>query len=89
MRFLLSPPPEEKMETRSKVNPQGKWEVLPATPKEEEVRFGSANTWGREQLKLLGVDFYMQRRIDINRVLGVKESAWSPELRARMSLYRL
>jgi hypothetical protein len=74
------------METRSKMDPQRKWEILPTTPKEEEVKFGSASTWGREQLKLLGVDFYMQRRIDINRVLGVKESAWSPELRARMPI---
>jgi hypothetical protein len=76
------------METRSKGNPQGKREVLPTAPKEEDVKFGSANTWGREQLKLLGVDFYMQRRIDLNRVLGVKESAWSPELRARKPFHQ-
>jgi hypothetical protein len=87
VRFLLSPPPDETMETRSKANPQRKREVLPTAPKEEEVKFGSANTWGREQLKLLGVDFYMQRRIDLNRVLNVKESEWSPELRARMSYH--
>jgi hypothetical protein len=88
VRFLLSPPPdEETMETRSKVNRQGKREVLPTALKEEEVKFGSANTWGREQLRLLGVDFYMQRRIDLNRVMGVKESEWSPELRASMSYH--
>ena len=73
------------METRSKVNRQAKQEVLPTAPKEEEVKFGSANTWGRDQLRLLGVDFYMQQRIDLIRVMKVKESEWSPELRGRMS----
>jgi hypothetical protein len=75
------------METRSKVNSQGKQEVLPTALKEEEVKFGSANTWGREELRLLGVDFYMQRRIDLNRVLGVEELEWPPELRARTSFH--
>ena len=62
--------------------------VLPTAPKEEETKFGSSNTWGRNELKLLGVDFYMKRRIDLNKVLQVRESAWSPELRARMYLSR-
>jgi hypothetical protein len=60
-----------------------KREVLPITPKEEAFKFGNASSWGREQIRVLGVDFYMQRRIDLNRILGVKESDWSPELRAR------
>ena len=54
--------------------------------KEEEDKFGSSNTWGRNQLRLLGVDFVMNRRIDLNRVLRVTESEWSPEIRARGSL---
>lgn len=46
------------METRSRTNPleQRRQELLPTSPKEEEVKFGSGNNWGREQLKLLGVD---------------------------------
>lgn len=75
------------METRSRVTPREKREVLPTAPKEEGVKFGSGNTWGRKQLSLLGVDFYIQRRIDLNRVLGVRESDWPPELRERIIHY--
>lgn len=57
-----------------------KQEVLPTAPKEEGFKFGSSNTWGRGQLKVLGVDFALTRRIDLNRVLKVRESEWSPEL---------
>ena len=57
--------------------------VLPTAPKEEELKLGTSSSWGRNHLKLLGVDFYIKRRIDLNRVLRVKESDWSPELRAR------
>ena len=60
--------------------------VLPSADKEEEDKFGSSNTWGRNQLRLLGVDFVMNRRIDLNRVLRVTESEWSSEIRARDSL---
>ena len=61
--------------------------VLPTASKEEEVKFGKSSEWGREQLKWLGVDFIVnQPRIDLNlHVLRVKESDWSPELRARTS----
>ena len=61
-----------------------KREVLPTAPKEEDFKFSNASSWGREQLRVLGVDFYMQRRIDLNRILGVSESEWSPELRQRI-----
>ena len=60
--------------------------VLPTALKEEEVKLKTACSWGRNHLKLLGVDFYLKRRIDLNRVLRVKESEWSPELRARTSI---
>ena len=63
--------------------------MLPIALKEEEFKFGNASSWGREQLRVLGVDFYMQRRIDLNRVFGVRESDWSPELRARISFTNL
>jgi hypothetical protein len=98
VRFLLSPPPEE-METRSqraKTLSQSTGQGLTAgedmiivAPKdsgEEPAKFQSGSHWGREHLRLLGVDFYMQRRIDLNRVLGVKDKDWSPELRASTPL---
>jgi hypothetical protein len=55
--------------------------VLPTAPKEEEFKFGTASSWNRNHLNLLGVDFPLNRRIDLNRVLKVKESDWSSELR--------
>jgi hypothetical protein len=62
--------------------------VFPTAPKEEEVKFGSSNTWGREELILLNVHVEWNRRIDLNNhVLKTKESEWSPELRARMSCF--
>ena len=73
------------MKTRSKADSQEKREILPTAPKEEEVKFGPASSWGRGQLRLLGVNFYMKQRIDLNRVLRVRDSDWSSELRARMS----
>jgi hypothetical protein len=76
VRFLLSPPPGEYMETRHRV-------VLPTTEKEEEVKFGTASSWGRDELRLLGVDFSLKKRVDLNRILRVRESEWSEELRAR------
>lgn len=71
------------MKTRSKADSQEKREVLPSAPKEEEVKFGPASSWGRDQLRLLGVNFYMKQRIDLNRVFRVRDSEWSSELRAR------
>lgn len=55
--------------------------VLPTAPKEEEFKLGTASSWNRNHLNLLGVDFALNRRIDLNRVLKVKESDWSSELR--------
>lgn len=91
MRFLLSPPPEETMPKRgesmaTREQPRRmakeKTVVSPTAPKEEEVKLGTASSWKREHLKLLGVDFPLNRRIDLNRILKVKESEWPTELRA-------
>jgi hypothetical protein len=81
VRFLLSPPPEEDMETRHRV-------VLPTAEKDEEVKFGTASSWGRDELRLLGVDFSLKKRVDLNRILRVRESEWSEELRARTVFLR-
>lgn len=80
MRFLLSPPPDDTMETRSRE----KRIVTTTAHKEEEAKFGTASGWGREQLRLLGVDFYMKRRVDLNKILQVQESEWPPELQTRI-----
>lgn len=61
--------------------------VLPSTYTEEEDKLGSSSRWKRDHLKLLGVDFYAKRKLDLNRVLGERESEWSPELRARIFLF--
>jgi hypothetical protein len=81
VRFLLSPPPEETMSTRS--SQREPRVVLPTAPKEEEAKFGSGSKWGREQLRLLGVDFLMKRRIDLNQIL--KGVDWSPEAHERIT----
>ena len=47
--------------------------VLP-TALEEEVKLKTACSWGRNHLELLGVEFHLKRRIDLNRVFRVKES---------------
>lgn len=91
MRFLLSPPPEKeesvRMATRrSERLRTTKVVVLPTEDKQEEVKLGSGNTWGRDELRMLGVDFYRGRRIDLEAVLRVKDRDWSPELRARIPL---
>ena len=92
VRFLLSPPPEEETMATRQQPPRAAREprvVLPTTPKEEEIKFGSSNTWGRNELKLLNVHVEWNRRIDLNdRVLKVKASEWSPELRARMTRFK-
>lgn len=79
MRFLLSPPPDDTMETRTREQRI----VSTTAQKAEEDKFGKASGWGREELRLLGVDFHMKRRVDLSRILGVKESEWSAELRER------
>jgi hypothetical protein len=58
--------------------------VLPSTYTEEEDKLGSSSRWKRDHLKLLGVDFYGKTKLDLNRVLGDRESEWSSELRAHM-----
>jgi hypothetical protein len=63
--------------------------VLPSAYKEEEQKLGSSSGWGHEHLKLLGVDFYAKTKLDLNRLLGVNESDWAAELRARMSCCEL
>jgi len=59
-----------------------KREVLPTDPKAEEPSFGSANGWGRKQLKLLGVTFAPNaaKRLDLNKVLNVQDEDWPPEI---------
>ena len=54
----------------------------------ESAKFGSSSGWGRDQLRLLGVDFYMQRRIDLNKVLNVNEREWTPQMRQSICLLR-
>jgi hypothetical protein len=86
VRFLLplSPPPEETM-SRSSGRIKARV-VLPTAYKEEEVKLGSAVTWGETELRLLGVHFLKKQTIDLNaRVFKVTESDWPPELRERMS----
>jgi hypothetical protein len=95
VRFLLSPPPEESMGkrgeslvTREQPHRTAKEKTVVSTtaPKEEEVKLGTASSWGRDQLQVLGVDFYLNRRMDLNRILRVKDSDWSSELRASTNL---
>jgi hypothetical protein len=85
VRFLLSPPPEEKMKTRSssqsQSQSQGKKIVLPDAPKEEEWKFGSANTWDREHLESLGVSFWRKKLLNLDSVLKVNESDWTKEMK--------
>lgn len=62
-----------------------KVEVSPTDPKVEEPNFGSANGWGRMQLKRLGVLFApnAKKRLDLNKVLNVNENDWPPVIRQR------
>jgi hypothetical protein len=80
----LSPPPEESMATRQSIPrvAKDKQIVLPTESKEEAFKFGTASSWGREHLDILGVDFPQNRRIDLNRILKIGENDWPPELRA-------
>ena len=85
MRFLLSPPPEESMAEGRQLRERKKREVLPTDPKPEEPSFGSAKTWGRKQLNLLGVQFVpnAKKRLDLNKVLNVDEKQWPLEIQQR------
>ena len=59
--------------------------VRPNEPKsEEEEPLGPSSGWGREHLRMLGVKFPIKQKMDLNRVLQVKESEWPQELRERM-----
>src|SRR5947207_146817 len=62
-----------------------KREVVPTDPKGEEPSFGSAKTWGRKQLDLLGVQFVpnAKKRLDLNKVLNINEVNWPPAIRQR------
>ena len=72
------------------VRKKQKREFLPTDPKVEEQSFGSANEWGRKQLKMLGVQFVpnAKKRLDLNKVLGVNEKDWLPAVQQRTELYQ-
>ena len=89
VRILLSPQgsSHEVMSTRIPL-PRAVKEpkiVLPSAHKEEEQKLGSSSGWRRDHLKMLGVKFYAKTKLDLNHLLDVRESDWTPELRARMS----
>lgn len=67
------------------VRKKRKREVFPTDPKGEEPNFGSAKTWGRKQLILLGVQFVpnAKKRLDLNTVLNINEENWPPAIRER------
>lgn len=56
--------------------------MLPTSVKEEERKLGAASTWGKKQLKTLGVDFLKKQTIDLNaRVMRVRGADMPSELR--------
>ena len=57
------------------VREKKKREFLPTDPKAEELSFGSANGWGRNQLKILGVTFApnAKKRLDLNKVVDIAQ----------------
>ena len=63
--------------------------MVPTEPKEEELKFGSANTWNKEQLDLLEVHFNpnVKRGLDLDKLLNVNESDWPLELQERIYLH--
>jgi hypothetical protein len=65
---------------------RNKREYLPADPGAEEPRFGSANEWGRKQLKMLGVTFApnARKRLDLNAIVDIVEE-WPASLQRRMT----
>lgn len=81
VRFVLSPTPEGNMKTRSSSSQAHKVVVLPSAPKEEEWKFGSANTWHSEHLAKLGVSFWRAKHINLESVLEVQESNWSQAMK--------
>ena len=67
------------------VRDKTKREFLPTDPKDDEDSFGSANGWGRKQLKMLGVTFSpnAKKRLDLRRIVDVT-AKWSPEIQRRI-----
>jgi hypothetical protein len=58
--------------------------VLPTEYKAEEIKLGSARTWGKTELRCLRVVLCRGKPIDLNpRVLKVQESDWPDELQTR------
>ena len=82
VRFLLSPDPDQNMKTRSAS--QTKNIVPPTAPKEEEFKFGAANSWNRDHLDKIGVILSRKKKFDLDRILKIKESEWPDVMRARM-----
>src|SRR5947207_2059334 len=77
---------EEEMATRTSISRAAKETkvFLPSSYKMEEKKLGCSSGWAREHLKMLGVDFYAKTRVDLNRILGARDTDWSPEIQARM-----
>ena len=60
--------------------------VRTTDPKVEEQSFGSANGWGRRQLRQLGVQFVpkAKKRLDLNKVMHVDEALWPTAIQQRI-----
>lgn len=60
-----------------------KREFLPTDPKAEGESFGSANEWGRKQLKMLDVGFTpnAKKRLDLYKIF--LRERWPPEIEQR------
>jgi hypothetical protein len=71
------------MAQRSSQRLREKQIVRPSSPKEEEVKFGSACKWGQEQLSLLNVDFDINKREDLIELLELEEPHWPAGHQAR------
>ena len=89
-KALSSSPPEgsKVMQEQPRATP-GREIILFTELEKEESKLRHSRTWGRNHLKLLGVDFYAKRRFDLNRVLKVKETDWSQELKGRNNPVKL
>src|SRR5271169_4825549 len=94
VRFLLSPQLEASMQTRSKSSVlRGVSRVVTtreSTDKDEEQPFffkSAASSWGKEELRLLGVKFHSapnQRVEDLCQYKGWDSSSWSDGLKRRL-----
>ena len=87
MRFWLSPtpPPEEdeSMSRRSeRVRKEPKREVYTTDSRAgEKEPLPASSHWGRDELRNLGVRFAFKTNMNLDRVLGIKESDLPPQLR--------